>query len=136
MPLAEISLAALIIAIVVSCISDVNVGFLAIALAWVVGVYFGGMTVGQLVAGFPSQLFLTLTGVTLLFSQAQVNGTLDRIAHQSVRLCRGNAGTIGLMFFVLALALASIGPGNIASAALVAPGVGSLRLCGGAATSA
>jgi len=67
------------------------------------------------------QLFLTLAGVTLLFSQAQVNGTLDRIAHHSVRFCRGNAGTVAIMFFVLALALASIGPGNIASAALVAP---------------
>jgi di/tricarboxylate transporter len=121
MPLAELSLAALIVAIVVSCVSEVNVGFLALALAWVVGVYIGGMSVGQLVAGFPSQLFLTLAGVTLLFSQAQVNGTLDRIAHHSVRFCRGNAGTIALMFFVLALALASIGPGNIASAALVAP---------------
>jgi di/tricarboxylate transporter len=121
MSLAELSLAALIVAIVVSCVSEVNVGFLAIALAWVVGVYLGGMSVGQLVAGFPSQLFLTLAGVTLLFSQAQVNGTLDRIAHHSVRFCRGNAGTIALMFFVLALALASIGPGNIASAALVAP---------------
>jgi di/tricarboxylate transporter len=121
MPLAELSLAALVIAIAVSCFSEVNVGFLAIALAWVVGVYLGGMSIGELVAGFPAQLFLTLAGVTLLFSQAQVNGTLDRIAHHSVRFCRGNAGTIGVMFFFLALALASIGPGNIASAALVAP---------------
>jgi di/tricarboxylate transporter len=121
MPLAELSLAALIIAIIISCISDVNVGFVAIVLAWVVGVYLGGMSLGQLAAGFPAQLFLTLAGVTLLFSQAQVNGTLERIAHHSVRLCRGNAGTVGIMFFVLALALASIGPGNIASTALVAP---------------
>ena len=121
MPLAELSLAALVLAIVVSCVSEVNVGFLALALAWIVGVYLGGMSIGQLVAGFPSQLFLTLAGVTLLFSQAQANGTLDRIAHRSVRFCRGNAGTVGVMFFVLALALASIGPGNIASAALVAP---------------
>ena len=121
MPLAELSLAALVIAIVISCVSDVNVGFLAIVLAWIVGVYFGGMTLAQLVAGFPTQLFLTLVGVTLLFSQAQVNGTLDRVAHHAVRVCRGNAGTIGIMFFVLALGLASIGPGNIASAALVAP---------------
>lgn len=121
MPLAELSLAALVVAIAVSCVSEVNVGFVALALAWVVGVYFGGMSVGELAAGFPTQLFLTLAGVTLLFSQAQVNGTLERIAHHSVRFCRGNAGTVGVMFFVLALALASIGPGNIASAALVAP---------------
>ena len=52
---------------------------------------------------------------------AQCNGTLERIAHQAVRLCRGNCGTIPVMFFVLAAALASIGPGNIATAALLAP---------------
>ena len=33
-------------------------------------------------------LFLTLAGVTLLFSQAQANGTLDLIAHKAVRLCK------------------------------------------------
>jgi di/tricarboxylate transporter len=121
MGLAELSLAALVIAIIVSCVSEVNVGFLAIALAWFVGVYIGGMTLAQLVAGFPSQLFLTLVGVTLLFSQAHVNGTLERIAHQAVRLCKGNQGVIGIMFFILPLALASIGPGNIASCALMAP---------------
>ena len=121
MPLAELSLGALVLAILVSCISEVNVGFLAIALAWIVGIYLGGMTLGQLVAGFPVQLFLTLVGVTLLFSQANVNGTLERVAHRAVGVCRGNAGVIGVMFFFLPLALASIGPGNIASAALMAP---------------
>ena len=72
-------------------------------------------------AGFPSQLFLTLVGVTLLFTLAQANGTLDRLAHHAVRGCRGHRGVLPIMFFVLAAALASIGPGNIATAALVAP---------------
>jgi Na+/H+ antiporter NhaD/arsenite permease-like protein len=71
--------------------------------------------------GFPSQLFLTLTGVTLLFALAESNGTLERIAHHAVRICRGNRGTIPIMFFVLGAALASMGPGNIATAALLAP---------------
>jgi Na+/H+ antiporter NhaD/arsenite permease-like protein len=121
MSLAAISVAALILALLVSCTSSVHVGFLAIVLAWIVGVYFGGMSVDQVIAGFPTSLFLTLVGVTLLFAQAQVNGTLDRIAHRAVRLCRGNAGVIPMMFFVLTAGLASIGPGHIASAALVAP---------------
>ena len=121
MSVAVLSLGALVLAIVVSCVSEANVGFLAIALAWIVGVYLGGMTLGELVAGFPSQLFLTLAGVTLLFSQAQVNGTLERVAHVAVRLCRGHRGVIPMMFFVLTLAISSIGPGNIAAAALMAP---------------
>ena len=59
--------------------------------------------------------------MTLLFAMAQSNGTLERIAHQAVRLCRGNAGTIPVMFFVLGALLSSMGPGNIATAALLTP---------------
>lgn len=121
MNLAVISVAALALAVIVSCVSSVNVGVLAVALAWIVGVYIGGQSVSTIMGGFPSQLFLTLTGVTLLFSLAQCNGTLDRITHHAVRLCRGNRGVIPVMFFVLGATLSSMGPGNIATAALVAP---------------
>jgi hypothetical protein len=62
------------------------------------------------------QLFLTLAGVTLMFTQAQLNGTLDRVAHAAVRVCRGNAGLIPVMFFALACLIASVGPGNVATA--------------------
>lgn len=121
MNLAAASLGALLLAIVVSCTTRINVGILGLTLAWVVGVYLGGMPLGQVVAGFPTQLFLTLVGVTLLFTQAQANGTLDKIARRAVRSCKGNLGLIPIMFFGLALGLGSIGPGSIASAALVAP---------------
>lgn len=118
---AAISLGALAVAIVVSCTIRLHVGFLAIALAWIVGVYVAGMSANDVIAGFPTRLFLTLAGVTLLFSQAQANGTLDRIAHKAVALCRGNVGVMPMMFFLLSFFLASIGPGNIASTALMAP---------------
>lgn len=121
MNLAYLSLAALVIAILVSCFTELNVGILSLAFAWIVGVYFGGMTLNQVIAGFPVALFLTLAGVTLLFSQAQLNGTLDRVAHRAVLICRGNTGLIPVMFFVLAATLASLGPGNVSTAALLAP---------------
>lgn len=118
---AELSLAALFIAIVASCFTRLNIGVMSIVLAWIVGVYLGGMKVEQVAAGFPVTLFLTLAGVTLLFSQAHANGTLDRVAHHAVHVCRGNVGFIPVMFFLLGLGLASMGPGNIASIALIAP---------------
>jgi Na+/H+ antiporter NhaD/arsenite permease-like protein len=121
MNLAVISVSALVLAVVVSCVSSLNVGVLAVALAWIVGVYIGGLPVNTVMAGFPSQLFLTLAGVTLLFSLAQCNGTLERITHHAVRVCRGNRGVIPVMFFVLGAALSSMGPGNISTAALLAP---------------
>ena len=126
MDLAWLSLLALVLTILVSCTTTVNAGFVSIAFAWMIGVYLAplwGQSIGlkAVVAGFPAELFLTLTGVTLLFTLAQVNGTLHRVAHRAVRLCRGKTGTIPLMFFGLALVLASVGAGNIAAAALIAP---------------
>ena len=120
-PVAAISLGALVVAIVVSCTIRLHVGFLAISLAWVVGVYVAGMSAREVMSGFPTRLFMTLAGVTLLFSQAQLNGTLDRVAYRAVKYARGNVGVMPMMFFLLAFGLASIGPGNIAATALVAP---------------
>ncbi len=72
---ATLSLGALFIAIIVGCTIRLHVGFLAISLAWIVGVYIDDMSAREVMAGFPTRLFLTLAGVTLLFSQAQANGT-------------------------------------------------------------
>ena len=44
-------------------------------------------------AGFPVTLFLTLAGVTLLFSIAETNGTLDCLARRAIQLARGRGQT-------------------------------------------
>jgi len=117
---AHISLAALVAAIVLSCTSRVNVGLLAFALAWAVGAATGGGA-DAVTKGFPAQLFVTLAGVTLLFALAEVNGTIDAMAGAAVRLARGDARLVPPILFAVACALASVGPGAIASVALVAP---------------
>ena len=121
MNLPLLSLLALVAAVVAGSFLPVNVGLLSIALALLVGVLVAGMKLQAVVAGFPAGLFLTLVGVTLLFSQARVNGTLKRVSAAAVGLARGRAGVIPIVFFALALLLASIGPGNIAATALLAP---------------
>src|SRR5256714_5126774 len=121
MNLAVLSVIAFAVAIIISCVSEINVGFLSIAFAFIIGVLFGGMKATDVAAGFPTGLFLILVGVTLFFSQASVNGTLDKIAKYSVKLARGNIGMIPVIFFFLAAGLAAMGAGNIATTALLAP---------------
>jgi Na+/H+ antiporter NhaD/arsenite permease-like protein len=123
MTLAWISLVALVLALAISATTSVNVGVLAIALAWAVGTLYGGMPLDRVLQGFPVPLFTTLLGVTLLFSMSEKNGTLDRVTARAVRLCRGHAGLLPLMFLVLALAISSIGPGGTPTSALLAPPV-------------
>lgn len=126
MDLAWISVIALAITVLVSCFARLNPGVLAIAFAAFIAVVIAPLlgqpiTLKIVFAGFPTELFLTLTGVTLLFAQSQVNGTLDKVAHTAIRLCQGNAGMIPLAFFIFAAVLSAVGAGSVATAALVAP---------------
>ena len=91
--------------------SRINVGWLAMTFAWLIGVYAAGLRPDVVMAGFPVSLFLTLAGVTLLFAIAEANGTLGALAARVIGLARGNATLIPVFVFVLACALSSIGPG-------------------------
>ncbi|MGE3273991.1 MAG: SLC13 family permease [Vicinamibacterales bacterium] len=116
---AHASLAALVVAIVLSCTSRINVGLLALPLAWAVGIYAGQG--GLPIAEFPASLFITLAGVTLLFALSEVNGTVEALARMALGLARGSARAVPIIFFLIACALSTVGPGAIASVALVVP---------------
>lgn len=118
---AELSLVAILVVVVASFGTRLNVGVLAVALAWPIAVYAAGWKPDQLMAAFPSSLFLTLLGVTLLFGVAQVNGTMAALTQRSLALAAGRAGLLPMLFFVLACAISTLGPGAIATLALLAP---------------
>lgn len=119
--IALLSLLALAAAIVAGRLSKVNVGIVALALAWLIGVYLAGMKTSALLQEFPISLFMVLLGVTLLFGQAMANGTLGKLALLIVRAVNGKRALLPLIFFVLAFVLSLIGPGNIGAVALLAP---------------
>jgi di/tricarboxylate transporter len=118
--LAWISIAALVVAVLLSCFTTINVGLLSMAMAMVIGVYLGGMSLDQVLGEFPVPLLVTLIGVTLLFSIAESNGTLARVTARAVRLCRGHAGILPVMFFLLGFVIATIGAGATPASALLA----------------
>lgn len=121
MSLAWLSVSALVVAVVLSCTTTINIGVLALALALVVGVGFGGMSADAVIAGFPTELMFTLVSVTLLFSIANCNGTLAHLTNRAVRLCRGNALALPIMFFFVGFFIATIGAGATPASALLAP---------------
>ena len=65
-----LSVAALLSAILFSMWSRQNVGLLALAFAYGLGVLGAHMTLRQVMAGFPVPLFLTVLGLTMLFGHA------------------------------------------------------------------
>lgn len=115
------SLIALLAAIVLSMVSRINVGLIAIAAAWLIGVYVVGLDANKVLAGFPAGLFLTLVGATLLFAVAEVNRSFEAVAGRAFTLARGSVRVLPIVFFVLAFFFSAIGPGAVPAVALLIP---------------
>ena len=120
MSAAVLSLLALLATIILSFASRLNVGLLAIPVAWMVGAY-AGRTPEQVLSGFPAPLFVTLAGVTLLFALAESNGTIGNLAARLASMAHGRTKLLPVIMFVAACAISSSGPGAIPATALVAP---------------
>jgi len=120
MGLAELSLLALGVAVVVGIVRNVNVGPLSLAIALVVGYYMGGVKIKDIIAGYPVNVFLMLAGITYLFAIANINGTLVKLTNFAVKGVRGNVALLPIVLFILAFALSSLGPGAITICALMA----------------
>ncbi|WP_371368554.1 hypothetical protein SRRS_20900 [Sporomusa rhizae] len=119
---AIMSIVALVIVVIISCVNeDLNVGFLSIGFAIIVGGIWGGLTGAKVMESFPLSLFMILVGVTFMFGMAQTNGTMEKLTSYSVRLCKGNTALIPLIVYALTTFVTTIGPGNIAGCALMAP---------------
>lgn len=118
---AALSLAALLLVIGASLTSRINVGVLAVALAWPIAIFAAGWKPDAVMATFPSSLFLTLLGVSTLFGVAQSNGTMRAVTHAAVGLLHGRASALPPLFFVLVCLISTVGPGAISATALMAP---------------
>ena len=125
------SLVAFLVAVVLSCTSRINVGLIALALAWGLGSSVAGLKPEAVAAGFPAMLFLTLVGVTFLFALAEQNGTLEAMARRFLGTLRDPRYVPPLIFLFGAL-LSGVGPGAVAATALMAPVAMAIGLRAGA----
>jgi di/tricarboxylate transporter len=116
-----VALGSLVIAIIIGFWKNINVGLISIVFALFVGYYLGGIPVNQIIGYWPLSLFFTTFGITLLFSIAKLNGTLEKLSLFMIFQSRGKKIWIPIIFYFLAVILASLGPGNISTSALLLP---------------
>jgi di/tricarboxylate transporter len=115
------SLVVLLVMFIVASVLPINLGIMGFVAAFVVGALLGGMTVDDLFAVFPGDLFILLAGVTFLFAIAQNNGTVDLLMNWGVRLVRGNVGLVPWIMFTLTTLVTGVGALSSAGVAIVAP---------------
>lgn len=121
MNLGVFSIIIIFVAIAIGFWKNINTGLVSLAFALILGQFVGGLEPKYIINMWPTNLFFMLVGVTLLFSIARANGTLELLAKKCVRLSGGRKALIPVIVYFLALVLAAIGPGNISIAALMAP---------------
>lgn len=115
---AVISLIVLVVVVAIGFIKKVNLGFLSLGVAFILGTL-GGLTAKQITSGFSSSMFVTLVGVTFLFGMASQNGTLELFSKKIVALVGKRTVLIPVLMFVLSAFISAIGPGHIAAGILM-----------------
>ena len=85
MDFSVISLIVLVVVVAIGFIKKVNLGFLSLGVAFILGTC-GGMSAKEIAGGFSSSMFVTLVGVTFLFGMASANGTLELFSKKVVAL--------------------------------------------------
>lgn len=116
-----ISIIVLGVMFVVATVLPINIGILAFIGAFIVGTVVLGLDEEALFAGFPASLFVTIVGVTYLFSVAKLNGTIDLLVQSGVRLVGGRTSLVPWVLFVVAAVLTAFGTFTPAAVALLVP---------------
>jgi len=116
-----ISLIAIVVAIIIGFWKNINIGLIALFFSLFLGYYLGDIPINTIIGYWPLNLFFTTFGITLLFSIAKLNGTLEKISKTIIYQSKGRKVLIPILFYFLALVIASVGPGNISTSALLLP---------------
>lgn len=106
---------------VIATVLPINIGILALVASFVVGTFVFGLEDKEIFEGFPVSLFVTVVGVTYLFSVAKLNGTIDLLVQGGIRLVRGRAILVPWVLFAVAATLTALGTFTPAAVALLVP---------------
>lgn len=118
MNLGLLSLILLAAAIAVSFLRNVNAGLVSVGFAMILTLVYGdAVTAKGVIAGFNTNLFIQMAGVTYLFAVVSANGTLELTAKKVVNLVPARA--VPAVMFFIGMALSASGPGSIPCLAII-----------------
>lgn len=97
-----------------------NIGILALS-AGVVLVNAVGMPEKVLIGGISASLFITLVGITLLFSIVIDTGALDLLARKVIATAGERMWVLPILIFIAGFIVVSVGPGGVPALAIIPP---------------
>ena len=106
-----ILLAGLAIILVMAIVTGINAGIIAMLFAGMLGTVIADMSMREIAAGFPGDMFIMLFGILLLLSIATQNGSVEWLVQRLVKLVGGRVAVMPWLLFFAALLSSSMGPG-------------------------
>ncbi|MFJ7973555.1 SLC13 family permease [Psychrobacillus sp. NPDC096389] len=107
-----ISLLSLIFVITLGVFTKKNIGIISLAVAIVLGLM-SGISSNDVVAGFPTSLFLNLFGMFFFFAIAQNNGSLELLSKKLFGIFGRYAALYPLMVFLVSALITVVDPGGL-----------------------
>ena len=118
--MAVLSIVLFFAAIALAFLRKNNIGVLAIAIG-VIAVHIFGLAEKDLISGVSVSLFVTLAGITLLFSIITNTGALDLLAQKIVALAGKRIWLLPILIALTGFLLVAIGPGGVPVLAIIPP---------------
>jgi di/tricarboxylate transporter len=110
---------AIILSILLGEKFNINTGLIALAFAYRIGCFVLGMSVKDLLATWPTQLFLVIFSVSLFFNFAVVNGTLNKLADLLLYKFKRFSLFLPLILYFITALVSGMGAGFFTSIAIM-----------------
>lgn len=110
-----ITLIVLVLAVVIGCAFDINLGVLGVVGAYICGVLIAGMPTRAVISEWPTVLMFQMIFIVLFYSYAKMNGTLELLARKIIYLARNHAYLIPVALFLVCALVAALGGGAIST---------------------
>lgn len=111
----------ILLAIFLGYITRINIGFYAIAFAYLLGAFGLGLDTSEIIDFWPINIFFVILTVTLFYGFAMVNGTLEKLASHMLYSARRIPWALPLIIFAAATIIAALGAGFYTVVAFMAP---------------
>lgn len=111
----------LLAVIALGYITKINIGFYAIAAAYIIGCFVMGLSPNDLIKMWPVKIFVVILAVSLFYNVALANGALEKLAGHLLYHCRNFPSVLPLAVFAAATVIAALGAGFYTVLAFMAP---------------
>lgn len=111
----------IVLAIVLGYKTRINIGLFAIAFAYLIGCFGMGLSPTAIIKMWPLKIFFIIFSVSLFYSFATINGTLEKLAEHLMYRCRRFPHLLPYAIFITTSIIAALGAGYYTVLAFMAP---------------